>query len=105
MSELFSCIIFNNGHDGPSRAHVHGIYSQSSEPFKFIRNNIIFNSFSYNFHAYGESETAKMNGYVLDGNIVFNAGAASKNYGTTTNVLIGMQEKFRLKLFLSEFLC
>jgi Right handed beta helix region len=88
-SEIYGCIIFNNGWDGPAgdRGHGHGIYMQNETGTKKVADNIIFNQFGYGIHAYGSS-TAFLDNLYVAGNIVFGNGTASA-FGDARNVLIG----------------
>jgi hypothetical protein len=87
-NELYGCVIYNNGYDDKARGHGHGTYTQNEKTDRLIIDNIMFNQFSYGIHAYG-SDRAFFNNYVMEGNILFNNGAASKVSGFTRNILIG----------------
>jgi hypothetical protein len=92
-AEVYGCIIYNNGWQGPDRGHGHGIYTQNQVGTKRIVDNIIFNQFGYGIHAYG-SVDAFLDGFHVEGNILFNNGALGR-YGTEPgaapqpNILIG----------------
>ena len=88
-SEIYGCIIYNNGWDGPpaDRGHGHGIYVQNQIGTKRIVDNIIFHQFSHGIHAYGSS-AAFLNNLYFSGNILFDSGAPSV-FGLERNVLIG----------------
>ena len=80
-SEIYGSLIYNNGWNADDRPHGHGIYTQnddSSRP-KIIRDNIIFNGYSFGIHAY--TEGGKLNGFELIGNTWFGTGAASSGTG------------------------
>jgi hypothetical protein len=72
--EVYGCIIYNNGWQGPDRAHGHGIYAQNLNGTKRFVDNIIFNQFVYGIKIYG-SDDAFMKGFHVEGNILFNNGA------------------------------
>ena len=80
-ADAYGNIIYNNGWQGPDRAHGHGIYTQNQIGERRISDNIIFNQFSHGIHAYGSS-SAPLDNITLEGNIVFNNGAlaASPEY-------------------------
>ena len=88
-AEIYGCIIFNNGWDGPAndRGHGHGIYVQNRYRVKRISNNIIFHQFSHGIHAYG-SESAPLDNISVEENILFDNGVPSA-FGLERNVLIG----------------
>jgi hypothetical protein len=88
-AEIYGCIIFNNGWDGPAgdRGHGHGIYTQNETGTKVIRDNIIFRQFGSGINQYG-SGSSFIENYTYDGNIVFNNGEPSK-FGLDRDVLVG----------------
>jgi hypothetical protein len=73
-NEVYGCLLYNNGRIGtaPGR-HAHGIYIQNSTGYKRIHDNILFNGWAHNIHAYGE--TAPLNNLDFEGNVSFNAGS------------------------------
>jgi hypothetical protein len=81
-------LIYNNGWQGPDRAHGHGIYTQNRTGERHLTDNIIFNQFSHGIHAYG-SPKANLNNIVVEGNIVFNNGALGAGPEYERNILIG----------------
>lgn len=86
-SEIYGCLIYDNGFDGSDRGHGHSIYAQNRYTTKWIRDNIFFNAFSYGIHIYGSS-AAYLDNFWIEGNIAFNNGILSW-YGVTDNILIG----------------
>lgn len=80
-AELYGCIIARNGWCGPDRAHGHGVYAQNSSGTKKIIDNIVMNNFSHGIQIYG-SETAPLDNFVLEGNVVF-------GHAAERNILIG----------------
>ena len=87
--EIYGSLIYNNGWLGVRNPHGHGIYSQNSEGVKRITDNIVFNQFMLGMQIFG-SANAELNNYVIDGNVVFNAGgAAGANYDARDSILIG----------------
>lgn len=85
-SEVYGCIIYNNGSIGSSRGHGHGIYSQNNEGIKLIRDNILFNSFSLGIHIY--SEGGNIQGYHIEGNMMFNSGLPGNGF-LERHILVG----------------
>ena len=73
-AEIYGSIIYNNGRRGsaPGR-YAHGIYVQNTTGSKRLVDNVVFNSYSYNFHGY--TEGGALNNFHLEGNVSFNAGA------------------------------
>ena len=86
--EIYGCVIYNNGWQGPDRAHGHGIYVQNARGTKRIANNVVFHQFAYGIHAYG-SEKASLKGLLIEGNIGFENGAASKSGERSAGIMVG----------------
>lgn len=86
-AEAYGNIIYNNGFQAPDRGHGHGIYVQNRHGTKLIAGNIIFNQFGVGIHAYATAESW-VRRLELDGNIVFNNGAASAESRRTDNILL-----------------
>jgi hypothetical protein len=72
-SEVYGCIIYDNGWKAPDRGHGHAIYTQNKEGIKTISDCIMTGGFSYTMHAYGSSQ-AYVDNYLIEGNIAYNAG-------------------------------
>ncbi|MCS7237898.1 MAG: right-handed parallel beta-helix repeat-containing protein [Thermoguttaceae bacterium] len=72
-SELYGCIIYDNGWDAPDRGHGHAIYTQNEIGIKTIADCIMTGGFSHTMHAYG-SPRAFVHNYLIEGNIAYNAG-------------------------------
>ena len=87
-AEIYGCLIYDNGWQGPDRGHGHGIYTQNLNGTKHIGDNIIFNQFGLGIQAYG-SARASVKGYLVDHNIVFNNGAISRGAALVHNILFG----------------
>jgi Big-like domain-containing protein len=78
--EVYGNLVYNNGRMGsePGR-HGHGFYIQNQAPaVKRFIDNILFNQYSHNIHAY--SELSPLDNLYFEGNISFNARAYT-NYG------------------------
>jgi hypothetical protein len=86
--EISGCLIYNNGWQGPDRAHGHAIYAQNAKGTKKLKENIIFHQFGYGIHVYG-SEKASLKGFEIDGNICFENGALAKSNDHTPGIMIG----------------
>ena len=86
--EVYGCVIFNNGWRAADRGHGHGIYTQNVRGTKRLVDNVIFNQFGHGIHAYG-SKKAVLEGYHIEGNILFNNGAAAGTGHRTVNLLVG----------------
>lgn len=101
-SELYGCLIYNNGWKGPDRDHGHGVYTQNRDGVKTIANCVVSVPAwggSYSIHAYGSSR-AWVDHYVIEDNIVYGrgpflvgGGRPSRNIRVARNYLhqIGMQ--------------
>ena len=75
-SEVYGCIIVNNGWRGPDRCHGHCIYTQNAEGTKTISNCIMTTRWGrgqYTMHAYG-SRRAWVDNYVIEENICYGKG-------------------------------
>ncbi len=72
-SELYGCIIYDNGWEAPDRGHGHAIYTQNDAGVKLIADCIMTSGHGYTLHAYGSSR-ADVNNYTVAGNIFYNAG-------------------------------
>ena len=86
--EISGCLIYNNGWQGPDRAHGHAIYAQNAKGTKKLKDNIIFHQFGYGIHVYG-SEKASLKGFEIDGNICFENGALSKSGDRSPGIMVG----------------
>jgi hypothetical protein len=86
-SEVYGLIAYNNGWDGPDRSHGHGLYIQNKDAPKTISESIVFDNFSYGFHAYTES--GSLVGIHFVGNVFFQSGAGSATSGLNPDMLVG----------------
>jgi uncharacterized protein (TIGR03437 family) len=87
-AEVYGCVIYHNGWQGPDRGHGHGIYTQNQDGTKHIGDNIIFNQFELGIQAYGSSNAA-VKGYLVNNNVLFNNGSLSADGGRVDNILFG----------------
>jgi hypothetical protein len=86
--EIYGCLIYHNGWQGPDRGHGHGIYLQNARGTKRITDNVVFHQFGYGIHAYG-SERASLRGIEIEGNITFENGALSRDGHNASGIMVG----------------
>lgn len=88
-AELYGNIIYNGGWQGasPDRGHGHGVYAQNDAGTKLVRDNVIFNQYGYGFHAY--TQGGKIDGFTLEGNVIFNNGQPTRERYREPNILVG----------------
>ncbi len=88
-AEVYGCIIYNNGFQNspPDRGHGHAIYTQNEAGTKLIRDNVMFNQFGWGIHAY--TEEGDITGFLFEGNVSFNNGAATAAGSRYDNILVG----------------
>jgi hypothetical protein len=72
-SELYGCLIYDNGWQATDRGHGHAIYTQNQDGVKTVADCIMSGGFGYSLHAYGSSR-AYVDNYLAEGNIVYDAG-------------------------------
>lgn len=88
--EIYGCIIFNNGWQGPDRGHGHGLYLKSDSGPLVARDNVLFNQFGYGVHAYTDAGTGHLRNIRIDGNVAFNNGLmAGDRDADGANLLVG----------------
>ena len=95
-SEVYGCIIYDNGWKGPDRGHGHAIYTQNASRLKTISDCIMTGGYGQTMHAYG-SKRAWVDNYLICGNIAYagsrflvGGGRASKGIRVTDNMLHGV---------------
>lgn len=88
-AEVYGCLIYANGFQGSDRGHGHGIYTQNLNGTKNLVDNVIFNQFAAGIHAYG-SEKAAVEGYHLEGNVIFNNGSIATGSALVDNILFAV---------------
>ncbi|MFO7902110.1 MAG: right-handed parallel beta-helix repeat-containing protein [Planctomycetota bacterium] len=69
-SELYGCLIYDNGWIAPDRYHGPGIYTQNQDGMKRITDCLIFANYSTTIQAYGSSR-AWVDHYRIVGNVAF----------------------------------
>jgi hypothetical protein len=84
-AQAYGCILYNNGRVLSGGAYGHGCYVQNATGAKTLRHNVVFNSFAYGLHCYGED--AQLAAITLDANVVFESGRPAGQ--ATPNVLLG----------------
>jgi hypothetical protein len=89
-SEVYGCLIYDNGFSDTSGAHGHGIYTKNDGQFqKVIRDNIVFDQFRNGIQIFTDSGTDLLKNYLLDGNVWFNNGALTSTSPSDGNILVG----------------
>ncbi|MDP6542443.1 MAG: right-handed parallel beta-helix repeat-containing protein [Phycisphaerae bacterium] len=95
-SEVYGCIVYDNGWKGPDRGHGHAIYTQNAEGVKTISDCIMTGGYGQTMHAYG-SKRAWVDNYFITGNIAYagarflvGGGRPSKGIRVTENMLHGV---------------
>lgn len=92
-TEVYGCVIFNNGHVASDRPHGHGLYIQNNTGRKRITNVISFNNFALGMKAYGAS-LGHANGVYFDGVISFNNGSPGYFPGNPTPFPNGTNRRY-----------
>ena len=85
--EVYGCLVYYNGWQGPERGHGHGIYGQNQLGTKRLVDNVIFAQFGNGINIYG-SDQAFLSGFELDGNIAFDNGVLSQE-GFAIDMFVG----------------
>jgi hypothetical protein len=83
-AEAHGNVLYNNGR-ASNGAYGHGFYVQNATGAKTLRNNVVFNSFAFGIHCYGEA--AHLVGITLDANVVYESGRPAGN--AAPNILVG----------------
>ena len=65
-SELYGCLIYDNGWAGTDRGHGHAVYTQNADGTKTIADCIMTGGHGYTLHAYGSSR-ADVDNYLVAG--------------------------------------
>jgi len=85
-NEVYGCIFYYNGYQGPDRAHGHGFYGQNEVGVKVIENNIFFNNMNKGIQIY--TSKSSIQGFHFEGNSCFNNGIISRGEKLTQNILV-----------------
>lgn len=92
-SEVYGCVIYNNGYSDIDRTHGHGIYAKNDGRFlKRVRDNIVFNQFRNGIQVYTDAGSGQLKGFLIEGNVWFNNGVLTSNSAPDGNILIGGRE-------------
>lgn len=92
-SEVYGCIIYNNGYSDIDRTHGHGIYAKNDGQFqKLIRDNVVFNQFRNGIQVYTDAGSGQLKNFLLEGNVWFNNGTLTGNTVPDGNILVGGRE-------------
>jgi hypothetical protein len=91
-SEVYGCIIYDNGWAAKDRGHGHAIYAQNKDGAKTISNCIFTGGYGWSMHAYGSSN-AYVDKFAITDNITYAAsndflvggGRPSKGIAVTDN--------------------
>jgi hypothetical protein len=90
-STLHGNIIYNNGFAHSGRGACHGVYTQNTNGYKKLTNNIVFFGFQTGFHPYS-TKTAPLNNFTIENNVWFLAGASDPRDGQQkTNLIVETQ--------------
>ncbi len=97
-AEFYGNIIYNNGYQSAqdTRGHGHAMYLQNENDAKLIKDNIIFNSYGYGIHAYGQQGSLK--GFDIVGNASFNNGSLSREQSHPDLLIGGFTGAERIKV-------
>ena len=97
-AEFYGNIIYNNGYQSAqdARGHGHGLYLQNEAGTKLVKDNLIFNSYGYGIHAYGEQGSLK--GFDILGNACFNNGSLSREQYHADLLIGGLTGAERIKV-------
>jgi len=74
-SEVYGCVIFNNGWLGADRGWGHGMYVQNTTGVKTIADTVLFDNFGFGIHVYNGQDDVR--GVHIDGVTSFENGAPS----------------------------
>ncbi|MGZ2368721.1 hypothetical protein ACXR6G_02940 [Ancylomarina sp. YFZ004] len=85
-NEVYGCIVYYNGWQGPDRAHGHAYYAQNKNGTKTIADNIMFSNFKMGLHVYTQSSS--IDGFHIEGNSCFNNGLVSIDRKLSVNILV-----------------
>ena len=86
--EIYGCIVYNIGYQGPDRGHGHAMYIKSDSGPIVVRDNVMFNQFGFGVHQYTDAGHGHLNNIRVEGNVIFNSGLLSNN-SQSANILAG----------------
>jgi hypothetical protein len=70
-AEVYGCIVFDNGWQGPDQLHGHNFYIQNIDGTKVFADNFILRAYSHGIQAYG-SGSAHIDNLQFTGNVLVN---------------------------------
>jgi hypothetical protein len=70
-AEVYGCVVYDNGWQGPDQPHGHNFYIQNVEGTKVFSDNFILRAYSHGIQAYG-SGSAYTNNLQFVGNVLVN---------------------------------
>jgi Big-like domain-containing protein len=72
-SEVVGCLLYNNGfHGANGLGSAHGIYNQNITGYRLLKDNIIYNTYSYDFNLYGSAGHEE--NVTVEGNVFWGTG-------------------------------
>ncbi len=87
-SEVYGCVIYNNGYQDPNGGVGIGLYAQNQTGTATLKNNVIFNGFGYGIQIYG-SATSYIDHFTVNRNDIFNAGQLNIGGNGVQSILLG----------------
>lgn len=96
-AEVYGCVIYNNGWQGPDRGYGTGIAAQNETGTKRIRDNVVFQQFNDGIRIYG-SEESFLTGFDVEGNTSFDNGLLSQTRFATDVFIGGATPMARIKV-------
>ena len=88
QTTIYGCLIYNNG------THVnldHGLYLQNdvATGTVTVTDNIVFNNEAFGLHIYSRPAEGRLNGFDIEGNVLFGNGSISTPVNRNNEILIG----------------
>lgn len=87
-SEIYGCLSYYNGWQGPDRGHGHGIYAQNATPYsKSIKETMFFGNMACGFQVTGNGPDSVADNFTVEGCAVFMNGSMATDH--QANFLLG----------------
>lgn len=86
--EVTGSIFYNNGWQAPDRGHGHAIYVKSNSGPVTLRHNVVFNQYGWGVHAYADAGSGRLDGIVVEENVLIDNGALAST-PSGANLLLG----------------
>lgn len=87
-SEIYGCLSYYNGWQGPDRGHGHGIYAQNATPYtKNIKETMFFGNFASGFQVTGNGPDSVADNFNVEGCAIFMNGSLASDH--QANFLLG----------------